>query len=245
MLRRAIVELALMALVVCVPSRAEDPAEVARIHLAAIGGRARVDALSSYRATGRLLTGDQPSELTVIAARPNRLRVEVRRAGRVTIQGSDGVNPPWQTDVVGGATQTVSMNPTAADGFRSEAEFDDPLVAAGEFGYEFDDAGVASMDGRPLRRLLVTQRLTKTFYLLIDPQTYFIAARIDETVSGLSQKSSMVTRYADVRPVAGVLLPHVITVLLNDKPARTAVFEHVEPNPPLSPGVFTRPGSSP
>lgn len=239
MLRRAAVELALIAFVIGPAVHAEDPVETARIHIAAIGGRERIAALTAYRATGRLRVGNQTSGLTVIAARPDRLRVEIRRHGRTTIQVSDGRNPPWQAETAGGVTRTVAMTPAAQEAFRSAAEFDDPLTGAEAYGYEFDDAGIMPIDGHSFRRLLVTQRLTKTFYLLIDPATYFIVARIDQT--GPNAPSEMVTRYDDVRPVAGVLLPHRITVLLNREPARVAVLDYIEPNPALPAGTFTLP----
>ncbi|MCI0436242.1 MAG: hypothetical protein L0271_21755, partial [Gemmatimonadetes bacterium] len=76
-------------------ARDERAEEIARIHLEAIGGERRVEALQAMRATGHVFTSGTRVRFTLIAARPDRIRLETEGNGRTLVQASDGVEPPW------------------------------------------------------------------------------------------------------------------------------------------------------
>jgi hypothetical protein len=227
-----------LALLAFVPLlRADRAAEIVLVHVAALGGRERIAALQSYRAEGRVIEGDTSIGLVLVAARPNRLRVEMRYADHTAVQGCDGIDPPWQSGGAPAGPATL-MSPAAAETFLHEAEFDDPLVGAKAYGCAIDLGGDVTVEGRPMLRLLVTQRFTRSFYLLLDPQTYFILQRLEPAGA---ERPGLVTQYADYRPVGGVLFPHHLRVIVRGSHAREAVLDHIEPNPILSPEVFKRP----
>lgn len=243
-LARATVQVAFALTLAAMPrcALADLADEIVRIHLAALGGADRIAALQAYRATGHIVIGNQRIALTVVAARPARLRVEMRYPNRTVVQATDGTHPPWQTDSTTDP-QVELMRGSIADDFNAAAEFDDPLVGAQAYGCSIDYAGEMKVDGRPMLRLLATERLTKVYSLLLDPETYLIVARIDERVTARGEMARMVTRYADYRPVGGVLSPHVISVYSNGLPVREAVLDHIEPNPAVRPEWFAPPGS--
>ncbi len=242
-LARATVQVAFALVLVATPrsALADRADEIVRIHIAALGGSERIAALQAYRATGHVVIGNEHVALTVVAARPARLRVEMRYPNRTLVQATDGTHVPWQRDLDGATPHIELMRGAMADDFTAAAEFDDPVVGAQVYGCSIDYAGEMKVDGRPMLRLLVTERLTKVYSLLIDPDTYFIVARIDERVTPGGGTTRMVTRYADYRPVGGVLSPHVISVYSNGQPVREAVLDHIEPNPTVRPEWFTMP----
>lgn len=212
------------------PSRADRVTEIAEIHRAALGGAERIAALHAYRSTGELRIGPTTALLTVTAARPNKLRVETRFPDRVVVAVFNGSTAMQRTN----DAPAQVLGADATYGLAEAADFDDPLVAPAEDGCVVEFAGEATVDGDAVFRLLVTRRLTKTYFLAVDQRTYFIGQRVD-TRDGAAQ---MVTRYAEYRPVGGVLMPHRISVETPGQPARVAVFEHIEPNPVLDPDVF-------
>src|SRR5471032_3339999 len=63
-------------------ARADQAADIARIHLEAIGGRERVDKLRGLRVTGFVVVGDKRVRFVMIAARPDRVRLETASDGR-------------------------------------------------------------------------------------------------------------------------------------------------------------------
>lgn len=67
--------------------------------------------------------------------------------------------------------------------------------------------------GKKLLRLLVTKKMTDTFSVLLDAETYFIVAKVETRQSPGGRSVEIMTRYEDYRPVAGVMLPHRVAVL--------------------------------
>ena len=223
------------------PVQADQAADIARIHLEAIGGRERIATLVGLRVSGYVMAGGKRVRFTMIAARPDRVRLETQANGRTLVNASDGVEPPWEFDTGTWPPRYREMNETAAKAFTADAEFDDPLVAGEARGFVLDFSGEVERDGHKLLRVLVTKKLTETFFLLIDPDTYFIVQRLEERVGAGGRKRQIVTRYDDFRPVDGVLLPHRVTLETDGRVEQQMIMEKIETNPELSPETFTRP----
>ena len=227
-------------LVLAAVAQADQAKELASIHVEVIGGRERIAALKAMRATGYVYAGGKKVRFSQITARPNRVRQEIGSDGRLFVQVSDGTTAPWTSDSRDGVTRTADMPAQDAKLFTADAEFDDPLVAGAERGFSFDFAGEVNANGRKLVRFLVTRKFTDTFALLVDAETFFIVARIEQRHTAGGLKKEIVTRYGDFRPVDGVLLPHRISVLADGKPVQEIVIETIEANPLVTAAVFAR-----
>lgn len=228
-------------LALAVAGHADQATELAQIHLEVIGGQDRIDALKAMTARGYVLTGGKKVPFTMVAARPNRLRLETGTGEQALVQVTDGAEAPWRANL--GATPLHVMTMPEGEGklFTADAEFDDPLVAGAERGYSLDYAGEVDSGGKKLTRLLVTRKLRETFAVFVDPDTYFIVARMETRSSPGGRKVEVLTRYEDYRPVAGVLIPHKVGLLVDGKIKQVTVVESVEPNPKLTPETFARP----
>lgn len=210
-------------------------------HREAIGGAAHLAALRSLRAEGTVQAGGAVVRFQFFAARPAAARVETERAGRTLVQATDGTEPPWEFDTGQWPPRYQAMAPTAARVFAADAEFDNPLLAAPDRGYVLEDGGEVQAEGRRWRRILATRRLVETSFLLLDPETAWLALRLEEREGPGGRKVRILTRYEDPRPVAGVLLPHRVVQLVNGVVRQTTVITRMEANPDLEPGLFTRP----
>ena len=222
-------------------ARADPAADIAQIHLEAIGGRARIAAMQGLRMSGVVVVGTQRLRFRMIAARPNRVRLETQNGGRTLINASDGVEPAWEFDTGTWPPRYHEMAPAAARGFTADAEFDDPLVAGSARGFALDYAGETEFDGRKMLRLLVTKNLADSFTLLIDAETYFVMLRAEERMTTTGRKRKILTRYDDFRPVDGVLLPHRVTLMTDGRVEQQMIVEKIETNPELTAETFTRP----
>lgn len=228
-------------LVMAVAVRADQATDLARIHIEVIGGKERIDALTSLRASGYVLAGGKKVRFSMVAARPNRVRLETGADGRRLVQASDGVGAPWKWDSGVVPPKYQAMADTEGRVFAADAEFDDPLVGGAGRGYTFDYAGEVASGGRKLLRVLVTRKLTDTFAVLVDSDTYFIVAKMETRQSPGGRRVEIVTRYEDYRPVAGVLMPHRVAVLMDGKLMQHTIIESVEPNAPVTTETFARP----
>lgn len=219
-------------------SRAED---LARIHIEAMGGRQRIEALAALRATGEVMAGGKRLRFVLFAARPNRVRVETQSGGRTLVQATDGVEPPWEFDTGKWPPVYQPMADANVKTFTADAEFDDPLIAGEARGYTFEYAGEVEVDGRKLLRVLITRQAGEAFSLLLDASTYLIVLRVEQRQTPAGRVSQVVTRFADFRPVEGVLLPHEVTLMVDGKVAQTTRVERIDANPEITGQTFTRP----
>lgn len=223
------------------PLRADEAADIARIHLEAIGGHARMSALVAMRVAGVVVIGEQRVKFTMIAARPDRVRLETENNGRTLVNATDGVEPPWEFDTGTWPPRYRVMSDAAARVFTADADFDDPLVAGPARGFTLEYGGKVEVEGRKLLRVLVTRKLTETFSVLVDEETYFIVLRVERRATVAGRMRQIVTRYADFRPVDGVLLPHRVTLEADGRTEQTMIMERIETNPAVTPEIFTRP----
>lgn len=229
-------------LVACAVVRADQAADIAKIHFEVLGGKERIEALTAMRASGFVLAGGKKLRFTLIAARPNKVRIETGAEGRSLVQVSDGVEPPWKYDTGVWPPKYVVMADADAKLLAADAEFDDPLVAGEARGFTFDYAGeVRAGEKKNYLRVLVTRKLIETFSILIDPETYFIVARVEERKSPGGRRVEIVTRYDDYRPVDSVLVPHKVTMVVDGKITQQTVIEAIEPNPTITEETFSRP----
>lgn len=234
--------LAVAVVMCCVAGlRADRADDLARIHTEAIGGPSRIAALAALRATGHVTVGGKQVRFTMTAARPAKVRLETEANGRTLVQATDGIEPAWESDSGAGPAHSRVMAEASAKTFMADAEFDDPLVAGASRGYVLDYAGELMVEGRKLHRVLVTRKMTETFSVLVDDETYFIVMRVEHRTSAGGRKLQIVTHYEDFRPVEGVLLPHQVTVATDGKATQQTKITRIEANPRLQDTLFIRP----
>lgn len=238
----------LIVLILCAAGAADafaaKAADLARIHIEAIGGQKRVEALAALRATGQVNSAGRQLRFTMTAARPDRIRLETESGGRTLVQASDGKEPPWQFDTGTWPPKYQEMPKANIKTFTADAEFDDPLVAGKRRGYEIEHAGEAEVDGRRLLRVLVTRNRTEKFHLLLDPETYLILLRVEPRQGASGKPQLMITRFEDFRPVSGVLLAHQVTLIVDGKVTQTTRIDRIDPNPEITADTFSRPKSA-
>ena len=225
-------------------ARAELLPDLKAIHLEAIGGSERVTALRALRARGVTTTNESELQFTLLAARPNRIRLQTESGGRKLVQGFDGTKPAWEEAIGPDGVRRRVMADAVARMFVADAEFDDPLVAGPERGFVLDYLGEVEEGDKRRHRILVTRARGETFTLLLDPATYLIVARVESRISAVGRKLEVVTEFSDFRPVAGVLLAHEVSVSMDGRRLRRTRIERMEPNPDLEPDVFASKGGN-
>lgn len=224
------------------PAQSDDlAADIARIHIEAIGGLERVKRLESFRAAGQSRVGDVSLDFQMWAARPALIRIEVQTGRQMLIQGWDGESEPWLQGGPGGPVQTMPAN--VRERFKSESDFDTPLFEPEARGFSLEYAGEDEVNERPVVKLLATRNYTDQSTLFLAADTYFIVRQDKVKISADGSRLESRTMYDDFRPVLGVILPHRILVYQNDQLMSDVMLSWMEPNPPLEEGWFAPPGS--
>jgi hypothetical protein len=224
-----------IALVPAGALRADFARDVARIHTEATGGREQIDALKSFKATG--VTSNERGEMPFImwAARPSSIRIEVKMNAQTITQGWDGEQNPWTTDPR--TKRVIFLSGQAAEDFKAEAEFDDPLLAGPDRKVALDYVGVVEEDGQKRIKIMVTQNFTAVSFVYLDAATYLIVRRDVVRRRGVTEMV-LRTDYSDFREVAGVVLPHRMIVTAGGKRVRETVIDVMQANPQVAEGFF-------
>jgi outer membrane lipoprotein-sorting protein len=229
------------AVSLAVAAHAQLGPEIAHKHAARAGGR--LAALTALRAEGRTFVNDEVVPFSLVAQRPNRLRVESGGPLHRAVQGCDGVNPPWisRPGIQGGAPQ--DMSEAEARDFIANADFDGPLVDFAAKNYSVDYAGEEPIGGRPAFKLLVMNKSDDIFFLWVDTETYEVVKRTVYRVFD-GQRVAVDTFFKDFREVGGVLQPYRIETSANGRPVYVILIDRMEANPaPVGPETFRRPAA--
>ncbi|MFH1498433.1 MAG: hypothetical protein ABII82_11460 [Verrucomicrobiota bacterium] len=217
--------------------RAAKPSDLAadlgRIHLEAIGGREKVDALQAIRATGTIRIAGAALDFVMWAQRPDRVRVETV-GGEVRItRGYDGVNPPW---IRLGDVKTKVQSETDGADFVRDAEFDDPFYDPESRGVALNYEGVVEVHGLKWSRVRATGPRGESL-LYLDEAGMLV--RRDQARFIRGREVVEETYYSDFRPVGGVLLPHLVEVRVGNNVLHETTLTKIEPNPFLLEGFFS------
>ena len=220
---------------------AEEALDLARIHLEALGGRERIDALRSLRATAKVSIGDRRVEVTIVAQKPNRIRTETRAAGQVITQAYDGTNPPWQFNSKDPKGSKQPLAPSAAEALIADADFLDPLIDWVSRGSSLEFIGRALGYNTIVSRIRVATTGRDLVEVWLDPKTYLITHQLRQRQVSKDRMIVIETHFSDFRPVAGVIMPHRIASYVEGQLQHVTEITHITANPVIPEGCFTAP----
>lgn len=229
----------LLASLAVVTAQAQLGREIAQKHAVRAGDK--LAALTALRAEGRTFINGEVVPFTMIAQRPNRLRVESFTPLRRVVQAYDGAGTPWisHTEAKGGVPQ--DMTEGEAKDFIANADFDGPLINSAEKGYSVDYAGEETLDGRKAFKLLLMNKSDNIFFLWVDAETYEVVKRTVYRVFS-DQRVAVDTFFKDFKAVGGVLQPHRVETTANGRQLYVMIIDKMEANPAnLPPETFARP----
>jgi hypothetical protein len=228
-------------LVSCSASSPVD--EIVASNLAARGGKDRIQALQSYRATGRATaSGGRVARVTYEIKRPGLFRLEFSSQGTKAVFAHDGESG-WQVAPLEGQLEPQRTTPDIDQGFGSdERDIEGPLVDWREKGHLVELAGHEVLDGGEAFKLAITLTDGTVRYDYIDVESRLIV-RSDLSRMVRGEDVVLVDRFSDFREVGGLVFPHVIETQVKDRPeAIRIVVETIELDPDLGDERFRFPG---
>jgi hypothetical protein len=212
----------------------------------ATGGRAAIEAVKTIAVELHIVDPGFEVDGTYQAARPDRMRIDVKAEGkRVFVEAFDGTRG-WQWNGKGETTVDASAKATAA--LRRGVELPGKLYGLHELagrGHQIELAGREKIDGVDYYALKVTlsDGYLMTFY--VDPTTWLITRRrdvrplhvdVDPTPTTIEHRSS------DFRKVNGVMYAfHSEEIdLQTGKVLETATVKEIRINPPIDETTFEK-----
>ncbi len=216
--------------------------EIVASNLAARGGKERIQALQSFRATGTATaSGGRIARVVQEIKRPDLYRLEFSSQGTVAVFAHDG-EVGWQVAPLQGVFEPEVVKPE----YDSEAGIDErdiegPLVDWQEKGHLVELVGRETLAGGEAYKLKVTLADGAIRYDYVDVVSNQVV-RSDKPEMIRGNSVQLEVTYSDFRDVEGLVFPHFIETHVKDRPEYIKiVVEEFELNPDLDDTRFQLP----
>lgn len=213
-------------------------------YVEAIGGRARMDAVKTRRASGKMvMEGGMELPVAIELKRPNKFRSDSTFQGMTMTQAYDGA-VGWMIMPFAGKTDPEKMSPEQIKLVESQSDMDGPLVDYQKKGHQVEYLGKDDFEGSPTYKLKVAQKTGEIEYYYLDVDSYLpIAIKGKREFMGSPIEYEMTL--GDYKAVDGMLLPHSMVYKSGPAGGGTVVIEKIETNPDLADSRFTMPEPKP
>ncbi len=232
----------------CSPSSSSSPSsppsvdEIIAAHLAARGGKDRIQALRSIRETGTVTASDgRVARVVREILRPGLFRLEFSYQGTTSVFANDG-KAGWQVAPLQGQFEPRAMPPEAdSAGGADQRDIEGPLVDWRKKGHVVELVGRESIAGAQTDKLKVVLRDGVVRYDYVDVTSHMIV-RSDVSRLVRGHRVELQSTFSDFRKVSGIVFPHLIEFRVKDRPQiLKVVVERIELNPELDPASFRMP----
>ena len=216
--------------------------EIVDAHLAARGGKDRLQALRSVRQTGTITASDgRVARIVREIQRPGLFRLEFTYQGTTSVFANDG-KTGWQIAPLQGQFEPREMPPEAdAAGGADQRDIEGPLVDWRKKGHTVELVGRESIAGAEADKLKVVLRDGVVRYDYVDVASHMV---VRSDVSRLVQGHRVVLQstFSDFRNVSGIVFPHLIEIQTTDRPQTLKIaVEKIELDPELDLASFQMP----
>jgi len=225
-------------------ARADEPKsadEVIAKFIEAIGGQAKLEAIKTQRATGKMVIGGGMMEapFTTEHKRPNRFRMNFTFQGMTGSRAFDGAMG-WSVMPFAGKTDPEKMSEEDVKQLEDQLDMDGPLVDYKKKGHQIELIGKDEIEGAPTYKLKVTKKNGTVEYHYLDAE-HFIPIKVKGKVAVQGTEVEFETSLGDYKEVGGVLMAHSIQQQAGGMGGNSMVLEKIEVNVDLPDSLFTMP----
>jgi hypothetical protein len=217
--------------------------EVVDSHLAARGGKERIQALNSIRATGTAkASGGRVARVVQEIKRPGFYRLEFTVQGTTSVYAHDG-EVGWQVAPLDGVFEPEVVEPEMdSEAGIDERDIEGPLVNWREKGHQVELLGRETLPSGEAFKLEITLADGGIRRDYIDVESFQLV-RSDKTEMIRGRVLQLEETYSDYRETDGLLFPHLIETHVTNRPETiTIVVDSFELDPDLDDERFRFPG---
>jgi outer membrane lipoprotein-sorting protein len=241
-MRRYLKALPLLGVLFAACSAPSPVDEIVTSNIAARGGRARIQSLQSYRATGTATaSGGRVARVVYEIKRPGLFRLEFSSQGTKSVFAHDG-ETGWQVAPLAGQFEPQKTTPETDRGFgNDERDIEGPLVDWRKKGHMVELMGREMLPGGQAFKLEVSLEDGSIRHDYIDVESrHNVRSEFRRTIRGVDVL--LVDTFSDFREVDGLVFPHLIETHVKDRPeVIRIVVEKVELDPDLDETRFQFP----
>src|SRR6266542_236853 len=218
--------------------------EILARHVEARGGAAKMEAIKSIRATGKVVFGGGEFAIeagwALLQKRPGMIRSEITLQGLTAVEAFDG-QEGWSLSPFQGRRDAEKGSADEARDMAQRADIEGPLVHWREKGHRVEYLGTEDVDGTPAHKLRVTLKGGDTQYVFLDPD-YFLEIRVETVARVRGTERITETDLGSYEQVAGVWFPFSIETGRKGGPRGSRItIDRAEANVEVEDGLFKFP----
>jgi hypothetical protein len=221
---------------------AADPTldEILGKHVAARGGREKMQAIQSLKVTGKMVMIAVQAEapLTLLIKRPASVRVEITVQGNKTVRAFDGATA-WDINPNRGP-DARKADDREARRTGETADFDGPMVNAKDKGIKLELLGKEDIQGSAAYKVKAIRQGGDVDYHWVDAKS-FLEVKSSSRRTVMGREMEIEAFPSDYKSVHGVLIPCSMEQRMDGKPIVRIVWETIEANAPIDDAVFKMP----
>ncbi|MEO5673336.1 MAG: hypothetical protein ABIQ74_01695 [Chitinophagales bacterium] len=233
----------ILLLLVATISKAQTADDIIARYVEAIGGRNKIDAITTMKLTGKVQQGGMDIPTVMYKKRPNMLVFEITFQGKTQKQGFDGTEG-WDINPFMGREYAEKMDADALKAVKFQANFDEALIDYAKKGYKVAYAGEEDADGSPAYHVALTTQEGDVYDYFFDKESYLIV-KIKSHVKGQDGSTQDgETNFSDYKDAGGVLTPYTMENIQENQGQKYSFFikiDQVEANIPVDDSVFKMP----
>lgn len=222
---------------------AQTADEIIKKNIDAKGGLGKFKSIKTIRLTGLFSMpsmGIEDALITIVAKRPNLIRLDIEVMGMVVVRAFDG-ETAWQTmPTEMGDLETDEMPESDAEEMRRDSDFDGHLIDYKKKGHKVELVGKEDVEGTEVYNLKVTLKDGYVVNYYFDTKN-FLDLKSKAITSFQGQEVEGETFYSDYKEIAGILFAHSIEMKLDGQTNQQVIFEKVELNVDVEDAYFKMP----
>lgn len=218
--------------------------EVIAKYIEAIGGRSKIDAIKSMRATGKsVMGGGMETPMVIEQKRPASMRVEFTFQGMTGIQAFDG-ETGWFVMPFAGKTEPEKMPDEMVKLIADQADMDGPLVDYQKKGHKVELIGKEDLEGSEAYKLKITKKNGDVENHFLDAE-HFLPLQVSGQREIQGTPVDYKISFGDYKNVGGMMFAHSITQQAGPMGGNTMIMEKIEVNIDIPDDHFKMPPPSP
>lgn len=246
MLRKILMGITVIALLAPLApvASAQTVDELIAKNIEAKGGLAKLKAVKSSRATGKMMMGPgMEVPFVMMSKRPKSMRMEFTFQGMTGMQVYDG-KTAWMSMPFAGKKEPEVMPPDESKMIAEQADPDGPLMDYKEKGHTVELVGKEQVEGADAYKLKVTLKGGDVRHIYLDAETYLeIKVEAKRMMRGTESESE--SYLSDYKEVGGMMMAHVVESGTKGSPQRQKlVIEKIELNAEIADSLFAMPATA-
>ncbi|HEY8181093.1 MAG TPA: hypothetical protein VII32_02550 [Thermoanaerobaculia bacterium] len=237
-MRKALITvISLLALPLC----AQTADEIVSKYIKTIGGMDKIDAVKSFRRTGKFTRGGGfEARVLEEKKRPNQVRQEFSIQGMTGVTAYDGKNG-WKIEPWDGKKDPEPLGEEEMKRIIENSDFEGPLVNYAAKGNKVEYVGTEPVEGTDAYKLKVTLKNGDVEYFYMDTD-YYVPIKIDTKRMVRGEEREYETSLGDYKEAGGWYLPYSYeTNAKGSQNKQKVTYEKVEVNVPLAETRFVEP----